>query len=263
MKLLHRAVLQAGSDAPSVPNMFPSLAMQQVSIRRGEVSMIAGQPASGKSTLALAIALRSKVSTLYFSADSHQHTQAMRTIAMLTDCDQSVVEQAMEDRHWAAEMLGQANFIRWNFDSSPSIQTIERELEAHVELTSRAPELCIVDNLTDVLVDGDEWGGMRNFLKDLKFMAREYDTAMLVLHHATESIFVPQGTCPPRSSLQGKVAATPALVLTVAADESGFLGVAPVKNRYGPSNPSGSNPTWFRYDPARMLVSEVDGTLNG
>lgn len=239
--------------------MYPSLAMRQIAIRRGEVSLIAGQPASGKSTIALAMAVRANVPTLYISADTHAHTMGLRLIAMLTETEQNVVEELMtQDREWAAEVLRQAGHIRWCFDSAPSIASIEAELEAHVELYSRAPELVVVDNLTDCIVEGDEWSGMRSIMKDFKFLAREYDTAFLVLHHASEAIQFAQGTCPPRYALQGKVAATPALVLTVAQSDAGFLGVCPVKNRYGPSNPSGSDPTWLAYNPASMQVTEVE-----
>lgn len=259
MKRLHRAVLQDSAQAPSVPNIFPSLAVRQIAIRRGEVSMIAGQPGAGKSTLAMALAVRAKADTLYMSADTHAHTQSIRLIAMLTGATQDVVERAMmEDREWASEMLKQADYIRWSFDSAPSVETIEAELAAHVELTSRAPALTIVDNLTDMIGDGSEFESQRNLLKDMKYLAREYDTAFCVLHHMSESVQHENGTCPPRYALMGKVAATPALILSVAPNDAGFLGVCPVKNRYGPSVPSGRDPSWLAYDPACMQISEVE-----
>ena len=261
MKRLDRAVQQSSNLAPSLPNMYESLAARQVAIRRGEVTLIAGQPGAGKSTLAMALANRAQVPVLYFSADTHAHTQSMRLIAMLTDTDQAIVEQAMLDTAWAAEVLGQAGHIRWSFDSAPSVEAVESELDAHVELFSRAPEMVVIDNLTDMTgSNGDEWAGMRDLLKDFKYLAREYDCAFLVLHHTTEG--VAGNPCPPRSALMGKVAQTPALILTVAQDEAGFLGVCPVKSRYGPSSPSGSEPTWLRYLPASMQVLEVDQEFN-
>ena len=258
---LHRAVMQVGNQAPSLPNMFPSLVERQIAIRIGEVSLIAGQPASGKSSLAMALAVRSKVPTLYLSADTHAHTMSMRLIAMLTDTDQSVVEQAMaQDPQWAPEMLQQSDHIRWSFDSAPTVESIEDQILAHIELYSRAPQLVVVDNLTDVVVDGDEFGGMRSTMKDFKFLSREYNCALLVLHHASEGV---QGNpCPPRFALLGKVAQTPAVVLTVAQNDAGFLGIAPVKNRYGPGNPAGTDPVWLRYDPAKMQVTEVDSEFD-
>lgn len=260
MKRLHRAVLQSSNLAPSLPNMFPSLAARQIAIRRGEVSLIAGQPASGKSTLAMALAVRAQVPTLYFSADTHAHTMSLRLIAMLTDTDQSIIEPAMtEDREWAAEMLTQASHIRWSFDSAPSVRTVESELDAHVELFSRAPEMVVIDNLTDMVGgEGTEWEGMRTMMKDFKYLAREYDTAFLVLHHMSEGVAVNHGSAPPRMALQGKVSQTPALVLSIVQDDAGFLGVCPVKNRYGASSPSGADVSWLRYNPAAMQVTEVE-----
>lgn len=260
MRRLSRAVRTAGASAPSLPNMYPSLAERGVSVRTGECSMIAGPPASGKSMLALSLAVRAEVETIYLSADSHLQTQSMRVLSMLTDTEQQIVEQTMiNDKDWAAEVLKRADHIRWSFHSAPSATDIEAEVLAHVELTSRAPELFIVDNLTDCVVDGEEWSGARSFLKDMKYLAREYSMAMLVLHHTSEGVQVPAGTCPPRYSVQGKVAQTPALLMTVSHDPSGYLGVCPVKNRYGPSNPSGSDPTWFAYMPSKCQVIEVPG----
>ena len=259
MRQLSRAINYTTITAPALPNMFTSLYERGVSIRSGEVSMVAGPPAAGKSMLALALAVRAQVPTIYLSADSHMHTQAMRLIAMVTNTEQAIVEQAMEaDKEWAQDLLTSQDHIRWSFDSAPTARSIEEEVQAHITLTSRAPELFIIDNLTDCLVDGDEFGGMRTFLKDIKYLAREYGMAVLILHHTSEAWNLGPGQCPPRSSLQGKVSQTPALVMTVT-DAGGYLGVCPVKNRYGRSSPNGDTATWFQYDPAACQVTEIPG----
>lgn len=257
MRLLDRAVLREGNQAPSLPNIYDSFLAKQIAFRRGEVSMIAGQPGAGKSTLALALAVRSKVSTLYFSADTHAHTMGLRLISMLTNVTQDQAEpMMMRDKVWASEILSQAQHIRWSFESAPSMRDIETELAAHIELTGESPELVVVDNLVDCVGgEGDEWGSLRSMMKDFKWLAREHECSFIVLHHTSEGV---QGNpCPPRFSLQGKVAQTPALVLTVTNDNAGFLGVCPVKNRYGPSSPLGSDPVWLSYDPASMTIEDI------
>jgi len=259
VRLLSRAITQRDVSAPALPNMFTSLHERGISIRSGEVSMLAGLPAAGKSMFALALAVRSKVPTIYLSADSHLHTQSMRLIALATKTEQSQVEQMMEDKEWAKESLLEQDFMRWSFNSAPTANDIHEQVEAHITLTSRPPELFIVDNLTDCVVDGDEFGGMRSFMKDLKFAAREFGMAVLVLHHTSDAYTLGYNQCPPRQSLQGKVSQTPALVLTVRAQEDGFLAVCPVKNRYGRSSPDGNDATWFTYDPARCVVEEIPG----
>lgn len=258
MRLLDRAVLREGNQAPSLPNAYDSFLAKQIAFRRGEVSMIAGQPGAGKSTLALALAVRAGVSTLYFSADTHAHTMSLRLVSMLTGVNQTNAEpMMMENRQWASEILAEAGHIRWSFESAPSMRDIETELAAHIELTGESPELVVVDNLVDCVGgDGDEWGSLRSMMKDFKWLAREHECSFIVLHHTSEGI---QGNpCPPRFSLQGKVAQTPALILTVSNDNNGFLGVCPVKNRYGPSSPSGSDPVWLSYDPAIMSIEDMD-----
>jgi RecA-family ATPase len=260
MQLLHKAILSPEAEAPSLPGMFESLCDRDVSIRVGEVSMVFGLPSSGKSMLALSLAVRSGVDTLYVSADSHKATQALRVLSLLTEQPQKVVEQQiMQDREWAASVLRKQSNIRWNFLSSPTTEQIDDLLRAHVELWSYPPSLLVIDNLTDVVVDSqDQWSGQRAFLKDLKFLARDYNLAALVLHHASLSTRIDQSTTPPMSAIQGKCAETPAMILSVASDGDGYMRACPVKNRHGEMDMSGHKVTWLDYDPSRCLIRDCE-----
>jgi len=256
MRSLHRAVMIGDKVAATIPTVYSSLASRQIHPRRGELSMIAGPPGAGKSTLALHWALHAQRPTLYFSADTHQHTMSLRLAAMITDTDQSIIEPAMENLEWTSDVLSHADHIRWSFESAPGLNDIEQELNAFFELYGNHPELVVVDNLLDCThTDGDEWGSMRSLLREFKWWARETNAAFLVLHHTSEAVH--SDPCPPRSAIQGKVAQTPALILTVASTNPGFMGVCPVKNRYGPADPSGQTASWLVYDPAKMHISDL------
>lgn len=218
--------------------------------------MIAGPPGAGKSTLALAFAVAARVPTLYLSADTHAHTMSLRLLAMLTGWQQQQIEPLMDNREWASGLLQNTDHIMWAFDSAPSFKDIEAEIEAFNERMGRYPELIVIDNAVDVSLDGmDEYGGLRFLFRELKWWARETGAAVIVCHHTSEA--ANSDPCPPRSALHGKVAQTPALILTVGGTVP-LLAVCPVKNRYGPADPTGHEAIWLSYDPASMQIKDLE-----
>jgi len=258
MKTLSRAVGRPDIGGEALPTVFRTFEANQITLRRAEVSMIAGTPGAGKSTLALALALRMQVPTLYLSADTNAHTMAMRLYSMIIGVSQSEAEKIIsEEPKFARNNLALASHIYWSFDSSPSISDIDDEVTAIEELLGEPPALIIIDNLMDISMDGgEEFSNMRSALKELKYLARDTNASILVLHHTQEGY---AGTpCQPRSSLQGKVAQLPALILTVAQNGNGLLGVAAVKNRYGKADSTGQSPVWLQFNPEYMFISDLE-----
>ena len=94
----------------------------------------------------------------------------------------------------------------------------------------------------DIAIDGhEEFAGMRAVMKELKYLARDTNACVLVLHHTKEG--APGFPCQPRSALQGMVSQIPAMVLTVGQMMQGsdvYLCIAPVKNRYGKADHTGN-----------------------
>lgn len=257
MKTLSRSIGRPDIGGEPLPPVFRTFENNQVIVRRAEVSMIAGTPGAGKSTLALAMALRMQAPTLYLSADTNAHTMAMRLYSMITGCSQSEAEKIIaEDPIKARDKLALASHIYWSFDSNPTLGDIDDEVTAIEELLGESPALIVIDNLMDIAMDGgEEFANMRTALKELKFLARDTNAAILVLHHTKESY---QGNpCQPRESLQGMVAQLPALILTVG-QQDGLLGVASVKNRYGRADKSGSSPVWLQFNPEFMFIADME-----
>jgi predicted ATP-dependent serine protease len=200
--------------------------------------MVAAAPNAGKSMFALIYAIKAQVPTLFFSADTDTATVMIRAAAHLSGHTQVTVEGNINksQRHYNP-YLAKASHIQWVFDSSPSLDDIEMEIKAYVELYGVMPELIIIDNLMNVAAETDnEWAGLRAIMMELHDMARKTEACVLVLHHVSEqSEYGSPMMPPPRRAIHGKVSQLPALILTLGYDPSqGLLRIASVKNRFGP-----------------------------
>ena len=138
-------------------------------------------------------------------------------------------------------------------------EDLDMEVSAFEELWGCPPTLIVVDNLMDIANDGgEEFAGMRSTIKELKYLARDTNAALLVLHHTKEGY---EGSpCQPRSSVQGLVNQIPAMVLTIGQQMQGqdvYLCVAPVKNRYGKADHTGATYISLSFDPASMYLEDI------
>ena len=96
MKTLIRSVNNTNVGGEPLPAVFKVFQNAGLILRRAEVTVIAGTPGAGKSSIALAIAAKTKLPTLYFSADTNAHTMAMRLIAMTGNISQQQAEQLIK-----------------------------------------------------------------------------------------------------------------------------------------------------------------------
>lgn len=221
--------------------------------------MIAGPPGAGKSSVALALAVWSKVPTLYVSCDSHESTMALRTISMLTKTPQNEVEELMlGNPQWAADILREhSSHIKWMFDASPTLGDLEDEINVYRMVMGDNPQLVVIDNAVDVTHEsGDEFSSLRNLMREVKWWSRDTGAAFCILHHTSESYT--GNPCPPRSALHGKISQIPSVVMTLSSNEPGLMAIAAVKNRYGPADASGQTALWMNYHPATMQISDFE-----
>ena len=222
--------------------------------------MVAAAPNAGKSMFALIYAMKAKVPTLFFSADTDTTTVMMRAAAHSSGHNQMTVEQSLSaDSHYYDKHFDKLSHIKWVFDSSPSLDDIELEIKAYVELYGEAPQLIVVDNLMNVAAETDnEWAGLRAIMMELHDMARKTEACVLVLHHVSEQSEYGSPTKPAhRRAIQGKVSQLPALILTLGYDASnGELKVAAVKNRFGPHTADASDYVTLNVDYGSCQISD-------
>ncbi len=184
----------------------------------------------------------------------------MRVVAMATGMTQSNAEQILkQDKDSAENILKQFDYLRWSFESSPTLSDIDESVQAFETTWGTSPTLIVIDNLMDIAMDGhEEFSGMRAAMKELKYLARDTNSAVLVLHHTKEGF---DGyPCQPRNAIQGLVNQIPAMVLTIGQMKQGddtFLCVAPVKNRYGRADQTGNNYVSLSFNPDNMYLDDV------
>lgn len=213
---------------------WPSLARLRVSLRRGQVSLLASAPGGGKSTVALCYALYAKVPTLFVSADTDLSTMAIRTAAAVLGWQQADVETRLDTAE-VREAIATAGHIRWADDNQPTVGDIYDEAKAYAEVFGQFPTLIVVDNLVDCQAErgGDkDWAGTRAVVDGLKRLARESEAHVLILAHATGryedgDVEIPLG------GLEWKPGKNVELVLTMHRGDGMELRVCPVKNRMG------------------------------
>ena len=157
---------------------------------------------------ALIYAVKANVPTLFFSADTDTATVMMRAVSHTSGHSQVTVESTLNDNpHSYDKHFDKLKHIKWVFDSSPSIDDIELEVKAYVELYGIAPELIVIDNLMNVVAETDnEWAGLRAIMMELHDMARKTEACVLVLHHVSEqSEYGSTAEPPARRAIHGKV----------------------------------------------------------
>jgi replicative DNA helicase len=259
---LNRAWSNTRTRATPLPQVWKDLDTKQIKFRRGQVCMVAAAPNAGKSMFALVYALRAKVPTLFFSADTDTATVMIRVASALAGHNQQTVERNLDtnpkyyDKH-----LVDMSHIQWCFDSSPSLDDIELEVKAYVELFGIAPELIVIDNLMNVVAEHDnEWAGLRQIMVELHDMARKTEACVMVLHHVSEQGEYGDTTTPPaRRAIHGKVSQLPSLILTLGyAPAEGTLRVAPVKNRFGPMYANANEHVALFVDYATCRIENSD-----
>jgi RecA-family ATPase len=219
------------------------LESEGIDFRRAGTSMIAGEPGSYKSTLALNLVCawaQMGVTCLYVSADADPHTVAKRCAGIVTGHPAEMIEPVIRTGSYTDDLL-KLRSINWEFKSL-DVGAVDKRMRAIDAMIGSPPDLVVIDNLMNCVSSPTAFEEQVTMTRDLDEMARASGSHVMILHHTKESppgkgkTFKP----PARWEIQGKVSQFPRLILTVC-EEAGHLGVACVKNTNGPQDRNANN----------------------
>ena len=236
--------------------IFMPLENAGIRLREGTATFIAGVAGSMKTGLALYWVGRINKPGLYFSADSEPFEIFERAAAMVTGDTMTKVRANMPAYEAAVNGLN----LRFVFEDSPTYKDLELEVAAYAEVYGEWPKVIVIDNLLNLVGDNEnEWGAHRDHARVIHRLTRITKATVIVLAHMGEAKQDPTQTPPPRNMLQGKVSHLPKVILSLAFDGRN-LKVAPVKNRFGPGDASGSTYVELAVDPTtnRFFNSRAD-----
>lgn len=255
-----------GSAGEPLPTVFPSLAAKGTELLRGQLALVAAGPGTGKSAFVLTIALRARVPTLYFSADSDAFTQLVRSMSILTGMDLEASAHAVRNDMIPADVADEVKRVpvRMVYRASPTLDDIELEMSAYEEVYGEYPSLVVVDNVTNVRTDAgdpaDPFSGLESLMDYLSTMARDTEACVIGLHHVT-GLFNDSERPIPLSGVKGQISRVPSLVLTLHARQDddfspAALCVSTVKNRGGRADPSGREFVELTFTKPKMQIAD-------
>ncbi len=278
MQTIALALKMSEDVGTALPDVFPGLGKMGVKLRRGQLSLVAGGPGTGKSALAAFMAINSGygeynevgVPTLYFSADTDKRTLGNRVAASVTHHTVDEAEDLiLQGNRSIMKMLDDATGHIWfEWDNGPNLDDIEDAIEAFAHVNGDWPHLIIIDNLKNIWIDTSGEGGEHirydRVLDYLHELAGLTNAHIMVLHHVTG--YYENGDEPiPLSGILGKVSKPFRLIITLHRPADGQIGLSIVKNSSGKMDPRGGLNHYLGIDLERQQFfdqKETHGTNN-
>lgn len=245
--------LRRNADAGGafLPDVFRPMADAKMRARMGTATFVAGPPGAMKTGFTLYYLLRLGLPTLYMSADAEDFEMDERAAAAISGDTMEQVRRTPEK--YRDMVAANASHIRLVFEDSPTYRDLELEVAAYAEVYGEFPKVIAIDNLMNLVGEQEnEWGAMRDSARVIHKLTRITKAALFVLHHMADDRADPTEPAP-RSKLQGKVGQLPKAIWSLALNGDRLL-LAPVKNRWGPTDASGKTYVELWTTPANSRV---------
>ncbi|OHT67792.1 AAA family ATPase [Mycobacteroides chelonae] len=254
-----------GSAGDPLPVVWKGLWQKGIKLVRGQLVLVCAGPGTGKSGFVLTYALKAKVPTLYFSADSDAFTQLTRSLSIITGKSLEESSIAVRESVIAPEDGAELQSIpiRFNYNASPSLDQIESSMASYEEVYGDFPALVVVDNITNVRTGGaedDPFSGLESLMDYLHDMGRRTGACVVGLHHVTGG-YNDANKAIPLSGVKGQISRVPEMILTLhrVANEFGAdtINVSAVKNRGGKADASGMDYVELEFLGDSMTIRDI------
>jgi len=268
MRDLARSLHATGRPVP-VP--WRSLA-NYVRPRTQNLMLVIAAGGVGKSAFALEWATSLGSPALYVSLDTSLFDHGVRLLARRTGRSTDEIELGHDDapKQWAdkwAPELEDIDIPTRFCELTHTARDIHELVGAETEYWGEAPKLVVVDNLMDLIEAEEGAGEYRRVLGELKRVAKDHDTLVMVLHHLRRK--------PPKASKNKDDDEDDVSTHPVSLDDSMYEGdkqaqyalglwrpqwnqltVGVLKNRMGQARRNGALHTTLYSDLARMEIRD-------
>lgn len=208
---------------------------------RGNLIVALGSPGVGKSAYALNWSLKNEDPSLLISLDTDLHTQAARAAAILGG-GQFRLGDITSNVLLGSSILNKSGAKLRAYDEAGGTKDIYEIIEAEKEYWGVPPALTIVDNVSNLVNEGD-YQEYRRLFVELHRVARKGNTCVLALHHVTRKAKFGEPLNLNSGQFAGEQEAE--VVLGLWSDRGDptkgpRLNVSVLKNRMGKADPSGA-----------------------
>ncbi len=266
MKTLARAVASREAVGTHIPLPWRALE-KSVTLRTKELVMVAGAPGGGKSTLTANMAVQMDEPVLYCAQDSPGSILARMTALNLGQ-ETHDIQMSLSDKDIRAQLSTKlAEMVRETLIFNRGAITIEKLKQMCLALTEwigKAPSVIFIDNLIDLIVPGHSYHDTTFYataLPELKRLAQEIDTSIIVLHHVTRGGGTKHGQGQSPLALNDLLYAgerEARHVWGVYNDGGGIIHLQILKQQDGPADPGGEMTIPLRWYPVLGKLASVE-----
>lgn len=236
-----------------------------ISFRTRDLTILAGAPGGGKSTLAVNLAMKMDYPTLYLAQDSPASVLSRMSALVLQRTIPETARSINSDEKYELSRRLLTHRPTLVFErGAVTIEGIRHRMLALQEWLGEPPKLLFIDNLIDLIVEGTTHGDNSFYTKalpELKRLANEMNTAIIALHHVT------RGGANSHASGREGISMNNLLyagerearhVWGVYNDGAGSMSVQILKQQDGKADPDGGHEIKLEWHPRHgSLMSKV------